>query len=85
MEGPGKDKGNDGIKVWCGVPDIGRTRRTSRTTKRGILAKMALRTHFRQNAPFRGSYLSSFSVQENEKETKKETKRRTLNDTNIIV
>jgi hypothetical protein len=45
---------------------------------------MALRAHFRQNAPFRGSYLSSFSVQEdeqeNEKETKKEPKRRTLND-----
>ena len=72
----GKDKGNDGIKVWCGVPNIGRRRRTSRTTKRSILAKMALQAHFRQNAPFRGSYLSSFSVQEDEKESEKETKRR---------
>jgi hypothetical protein len=31
----GKDKGTDGIKVWCGVPNIGR-RRTSRTTKRKV-------------------------------------------------
>ncbi|KAJ7833544.1 hypothetical protein B0H14DRAFT_3710629 [Mycena olivaceomarginata] len=50
---------------------------------------MASRAHFRQNAPFRGSYLSSFSVQEdekeNEKETKKEPKRRTLNDAILFV
>jgi hypothetical protein len=48
---------------------------------------MASRAHFRQKAPFCGSYLSSFSVQEDEKEsekeTEKETKRRTLNDANI--
>jgi hypothetical protein len=79
----GKDKGNDGIKVQCGVLNLG-TRR--RTTKRSILAKMALRAHFHKNAPFHGFYLSSFSVQEDEKESKKETeketKRRTLNDAN---
>jgi hypothetical protein len=80
----GNDKGTDGIKVRCGVPTLGTRRRTSRMTKRSILTKMALRAHFHQNAPFRGSYLSSFSVQEDEKEkekeTEKETKRRTLND-----